>query len=159
AVEREIRRRLPSAPEGSAAPASIERNGAIVLTKSLEEAASVVNCIGPEHVEVVAENAGSIADLVTNCGAVFVGSLAGVALGDYSAGPNHVLPTGGSSRFFSVLGVYDFCRRRNVSRISPEYLAAIGAAAEELALFEGLPLHAGSVRERLEAVVPKEVTR
>ena len=115
---------------------------------SLDEAIAMANRIAPEHVSVQTRDPQAVAARIENCGAVYCGSSSPVAAGDYIAGSNHVLPTGGSARFFSPLGVYDFVKRTNVVTISEEALQAIGPAGQRLAEFEGLPLHAKSLAVR-----------
>lgn len=135
-------------PSSSGAIQSIERNGAILIAPDLDAALAVVNRIAPEHVEIMALDAERIADAITDCGAIFCGSRSAVALGDYAAGTNHVLPTAGSARFFSPLGVYDFVKRTSVVSISETGFQGIARSAERLAELEGLPLHARSVALR-----------
>ena len=115
---------------------------------SIDEAVETVNRIAPEHVSIQTRDPQSIAARIENCGAIFCGSSSPVAAGDYIAGPNHVLPTGGSARFFSPLGVYDFIKRANVITISDDALQAIAPYARRLAEFEGLPLHGRSLAAR-----------
>ena len=115
---------------------------------SVEEAIALADRIAPEHVSIHARDAGEIAARLENCGAIFCGPFSPVAAGDYVAGPNHVLPTGGSARFFSPLGVYDFVKRSNVISMTAQELAAISAAGERIATFEGLPNHAASIAIR-----------
>ncbi len=119
-----------------------------LLASSLDEAIAIANRIAPEHVSIQTRDPQSVAARIENCGAIFCGSSSPVAAGDYIAGPNHVLPTGGSARFFSPLGVYDFVKRANVITISDETLQEIAPYAQRLAEFEGLPLHARSLAER-----------
>ncbi len=119
-----------------------------LLASSIDEAIAIANRIAPEHVSIQTRNPQAVAERIENCGAIFCGSSSPVAAGDYIAGPNHVLPTGGSARFFSPLGVYDFVKRANVITISDEALHAIAPYAQRLAEFEGLPLHARSLAER-----------
>jgi histidinol dehydrogenase len=119
-----------------------------LLASSMDEAIAVANRIAPEHVSIQTRDPQSVAARIENCGAVFCGSSSPVAAGDYIAGPNHVLPTGGTARFFSPLGVYDFVKRSNVITISDDALQAISPFAQRLAIFEGLPLHAQSLAER-----------
>lgn len=119
-----------------------------LLASSVDEAIEIANRIAPEHVSVQTRNAQAVAARIENCGAVFCGSSSPVAAGDYIAGPNHVLPTGGSARFSSPLGVYDFVKRTNVITISDEALQAISPLGQRLAEFEGLPLHAKSLAQR-----------
>ncbi|HEX9501024.1 MAG TPA: histidinol dehydrogenase, partial [Thermoanaerobaculia bacterium] len=119
-----------------------------LLASSIDEAIAIANRIAPEHVSIQTRDAQSVAARIENCGAVFCGSSSPVAAGDYIAGPNHVLPTGGSARFFSPLGVYDFVKRTNVITISDDALQAMSPSARRLAEFEGLPLHARSLAAR-----------
>ncbi|HMC23369.1 MAG TPA: histidinol dehydrogenase, partial [Thermoanaerobaculia bacterium] len=119
-----------------------------LLANSIDEAIAVANRIAPEHVSIQTRDPQSVAVRIENCGAIFCGSSSPVAAGDYIAGPNHVLPTSGSARFFSPLGVYDFVKRANVITISEDALQRIAPYAQRLAEFEGLPLHAKSLAER-----------
>jgi histidinol dehydrogenase len=122
-----------------------------VAVDSVDEAIAIADRIAPEHVSIHARDAQSIAARLDNCGAIFCGPLSPVAAGDYIAGPNHVLPTAGSARFFSPLGVYDFFKRSNVITLTAEELSAIAVNGERIAEFEGLPKHAASMRIRREA--------
>lgn len=115
---------------------------------TVNEAIALADRIAPEHVSIHARGAAEIAERLENCGAIFCGPFSPVAAGDYVAGPNHVLPTGGSARFFSPLGVYDFVKRSNVITLSAEELAGIAEAGERIAEFEGLPKHAASIAAR-----------
>ena len=119
-----------------------------LVAASAEEAIACANRIAPEHLSIQTRDAASLAARAENCGAVFVGPWSPVAAGDYIAGPNHVLPTAGSARFFSPLGVYDFVKRSNVIALDEPTLAAIGPYAETLAALEGLPQHARSIEAR-----------
>lgn len=121
-----------------------------VVAQSIDEAVAIADDIAPEHVSIHARDAESIAARLENCGAIYCGALSPVAAGDYVAGPNHVLPTAGSARFFSPLGVYDFIKRSNVVTLTAEELSAIAIHGERLAEFEGLPKHAASMRIRRE---------
>jgi histidinol dehydrogenase len=116
--------------------------------QSVGEATALADRIAPEHVSIHARGAAQIAERLENCGAIFCGPFSPVAAGDYVAGPNHVLPTGGSARFFSPLGVYDFVKRSNVITLTAEELAEISEAGERIANFEGLPKHAASIAAR-----------
>lgn len=118
------------------------------LCESLDEAVTIANRIAPEHLSIQTRDAESLAERAENCGAIFVGPYSPVAAGDYIAGPNHVLPTAGSARFFSPLGTYDFVKRSNVVTLTRDELAEIGPYAAALANFEGLPNHARSVTAR-----------
>jgi histidinol dehydrogenase len=120
--------------------------------ESVNEAIALADRIAPEHVSIHARGAEAIAERLENCGAIFCGPFSPVAAGDYVAGPNHVLPTGGSARFFSPLGVYDFVKRSNVITLTAEELARISDAGERIANFEGLPKHATSIAARRDYV-------
>jgi histidinol dehydrogenase len=124
------------------------------LATSLDEAVAITNRLAPEHCSVQTRDPDRIAERVENCGAVFCGPSSPVAAGDYVAGPNHVLPTGGTARFFSPLGVYDFVKRSNVITLDTTTLAAIGPHGETLARLEGLPAHAESIVARRLSCVP-----
>jgi histidinol dehydrogenase len=143
-VSHEVERRLGS----DVARAAIDALGAILVVRTIDEAAAIADAIAPEHLSVQTRDAARVIDRVRNCAAIFVGAHSAVALGDYVAGSNHVLPTGGAARFCSSLGVADFLRRRTIVTLSRETVDAIGPAAVTLAEFEGLPLHAESVRAR-----------
>jgi histidinol dehydrogenase len=139
---------LASSPD-SPASRSIPASGAVLVVDHLDEAIDFINGLGPEHVSVQADPRRFNVDAVENCGAIFVGPYAPVALGDYVFGPNHVLPTAGAARFFSPLGVYDFYKRTNRVIGSEAMLKATAAAGAMLARLEGLPLHAESIEARL----------
>lgn len=130
--------------------AALDRFGAIFLAPSLSEAVRLVNRIAPEHVEVMTAEPERLAEDITFAGAIFIGSASAEAVGDYFAGPSHVLPTGGAARFFSPLGVYDFVRRTNVVRYSLRRLAKTADMIACLAEAEGLDGHARSIRLRME---------
>jgi histidinol dehydrogenase len=120
----------------------------IVVVSSIDEAIDEANRIAPEHVSVQTRDAAAVAERIDDCGAVFVGPFSPVAAGDYVAGPNHVLPTSGTARFFSPLGVYDFVKRSNVITLDAASLAEIAPFGETLATIEGLPAHAASLAVR-----------
>lgn len=144
AVERQL------AVAGSdTASESIRRNGLIVIASSAEDAVSLTNRIAPEHLSLHWQQAPAWLEQFENCGAMFVGAESPVAVGDYVAGPNHVLPTSGSARFTSPLGVYDFVKRSNVVTYSAEGVRQVAAAGVTIAQLEGLPLHARSLAVRL----------
>ncbi len=132
------------------AEASLDRFGAIFLVSSLAEAIRLVNRIAPEHVEVMTDEPERLAEEITFAGAIFIGPASAEAVGDYFAGPSHVLPTGGAARFFSPLGVYDFVRRTNVIRYTMGRLVKTADLIACLAEAEGLDGHARSVRLRIE---------
>ncbi len=126
-----------------------EDNGAIIVVDSLEEAMPLVNRLAAEHLELAVDDPERLFAMVRHAGSVFLGRLTPEAVGDYVAGPNHVLPTGRRARFSSGLSVLDFMKRTSFIQLGPEGLAAIGPAAVALAEMEGLPAHAESVRLRL----------
>ena len=142
-VGREPRLQPGKGPPETAAPFALH-----LVAQSLDEAIAIANRIAPEHVSIQTRDPRAVAARIENCGAIFCGSSSPVAAGDYIAGPNHVLPTGGSARFFSPLGVYDFVKRANVISISGDALQAIAPLGERLAQFEGLPMHARSLAAR-----------
>src|SRR4051794_39738932 len=113
-----------------------------LVAASREEAIAIANRLAPEHLSIQTRDPQQLADLAENCGAIFCGPYSPVAAGDYVAGPNHVLPTAGSARFFSVLGVYDFVKRSNVITLTADELMQIAPSGEAIAKFEGLPAHA-----------------
>lgn len=145
-LQSEIARRLGDA---ASARAAVERNGAVILASSIDDAAAVINDIAPEHLEVQIREPDRLVALVENCAAIYVGAASGVALGDYVIGSNHVLPTAGSARFSSPLGVDDFVKRRSVIRLSAATASELGSVAAALATAEGLPLHARSAELRV----------
>ena len=126
-----------------------EDNGAIIVVDSLDEAMPLVNRLAAEHLELAVEDPEPLFAQVRHAGSVFLGRLTPEAVGDYVAGPNHVLPTGRRARFSSGLSVLDFMKRTSFIQLGREGLAAIGPAAVALAEMEGLPAHAESVRRRL----------
>jgi histidinol dehydrogenase len=127
---------------------SLENNGAIIIGKTWDEVAEVVNMIAPEHLELLLENPEPLADKIHSAGAIFLGRYSCEPVGDYFAGPNHVLPTSGTARFASPLGVYDFLKRTSLIRYSQSGLQKHRAYIEALALAEHLDAHAQSVRVR-----------
>jgi histidinol dehydrogenase len=124
---------------------SLKKYGAIIVTTSINEALNLANLFAPEHLELMVENPAGILGKVRNAGSVFLGSFTPEALGDYLAGSNHILPTEGTSRFSSPLGVYDFYKRMNVISFSREALKKFGGQTAHFAEMEGLDAHANSV--------------
>jgi histidinol dehydrogenase len=149
AVAASIKRLLPSLPRKEIIRASLEKRGALIEVKDLEEACTIANRIAPEHLELSVENAESWAAKIKNAGAIFIGRYSSEALGDYCAGPNHVLPTSRSARFSSPLGVYDFQKRSSIISVSKESAVKLGKVAAELAMGEGLQAHARSAQYRM----------
>jgi histidinol dehydrogenase len=140
---------LGRAPRAAIARAALERNGLVVLVPTMREAIEVANRRAPEHLEIVAEGAERIAGSIRHAGAIFLGDVTPEPVGDYLAGPSHVLPTSGTARYASPLGVYDFVKRTSVIRYSAARLAADADAIVALAEAEGLAGHAEAVRIRV----------
>ena len=140
---------LAAAPRAAIARPALERNGLLVLVPSMREAIEVANRRAPEHLQIVAEGAERIAKSIRHAGAIFLGDDTPEPVGDYIAGPSHVLPTGGTARYASPLGVYDFVKRTSIIRYSAGRLAADADAIIALAEAEGLHGHAEAVRVRL----------
>jgi histidinol dehydrogenase len=128
---------------------ALKKYGAIIITRGRDESLGIANAIAPEHVELIVKNALEWTDAIRNAGAIFVGPYSTPPLGDYLAGPNHVLPTGGSARFFSPLGTYDFLKRTTVIQAEKRALDALAPAIMHLARLEGLDDHARAVEARL----------
>jgi histidinol dehydrogenase len=150
AVAASIRRLIREMPRKKVIEASLKARGALILTRDLEEACAVANRIAPEHLELMVENPEAWLPKLTRAGAVFLGRWSSEAIGDYCAGPNHVLPTAGTARFSSPLGVYDFQKRTSVIGVSKEGAAKLGRVAMTLAEGEGLSAHARAAQLRLE---------
>lgn len=140
---------LATLPRANIARASWEENGAIIKVADLEQAAMLADRIAPEHLQICTKEPRALLEKISCAGAIFLGALTPEAIGDYVGGPNHVLPTSGTARFASGLGVIDFLKRSSVLEISREALLAIGPASEILARAEGLDAHANSVGVRL----------
>lgn len=150
AVPAEIDRLLARNPRREIAAAALAEHGAIVITADLEEAAIIADLRAPEHLELLVAEPLALAGRIRNAGAIFLGTWSPEPVGDYFAGPNHVLPTGGSARFASPLGVYDFVKRTSLIGYSQPRLRAHAADVIRLAGAEGLPGHAEAVRARME---------
>jgi len=149
AVASEVERQLATLPRGNIAGASWQRFGAIITVESLDQASDLVNRLAPEHLELAAADPEALLAGIRNAGAVFLGHYTPEAVGDYVAGPNHVLPTSRTARFSSGLGVLDFMKRSSILRLSADALRALGPAAMTLADVEGLGAHARSIEMRL----------
>ncbi|MBM3396127.1 MAG: histidinol dehydrogenase [Betaproteobacteria bacterium] len=128
---------------------SLKNRGALIKVRDLDEACQLANQIAPEHLELSVNNPEALIDKIRNAGAIFMGHYTSEALGDYCAGPNHVLPTARTARFSSPLGVYDFQKRTSVIQVSRKGAGILGRVAAELARGEGLPAHARSAEMRL----------
>ena len=149
AVQAEIERMLPDLPRVDIVRASLEGRGAMILTRSMEEACQISNTIAPEHLEISAREPQRWEPLLRHAGAIFLGAYTSESLGDYCAGPNHVLPTSGTARFSSPLGVYDFQKRSSLIEVSATGAQKLGKIAAELAFGEGLQAHAEAALMRL----------
>ncbi|WP_139557581.1 histidinol dehydrogenase [Methylotetracoccus oryzae] len=149
AVEASIRRLLPDMERSAVIAASLSSRAALILVRDLDEAAAVANRVAPEHLELSVADPRSLVRKIRNAGAIFMGRYTAEALGDYCAGPNHVLPTGGTARFSSPLGVYDFQKRSSLIFCSADGAAALGRTASRLARGEGLTAHARSAEYRI----------
>lgn len=142
---------LKTLPRGKIAAASWSRHGAIITVPHLNDAAALVDQIAPEHLELAVDNPQALAARISHAGAIFLGRHAPEAIGDYIAGPSHVLPTSGTARFSSGLSVFDFLKRTSLISASAEALGAIGPAAESMARAEELDAHARSIGIRTNA--------
>ena len=148
-TEEEVRRQLELLPRRDIASSSLESRGHLILVKDMQQGADVVNRIAVEHLELMVTDPEATLESVHNAGAIFMGLYTAEALGDYMAGPNHVLPTGGTARFFSPLGVYDFVKRSSLIRYSQEALAEKAEMVARFARLEGLEAHARAVDLRV----------
>jgi histidinol dehydrogenase len=148
-VQREIDRLLPTMPRANIIAASLNGRGALIHTRNMEEACEISNRIAPEHLEVSSNEPHRWEPLLRHAGAIFLGAFTSESLGDYCAGPNHVLPTSGTARFSSPLGVYDFQKRSSLIEVSEQGAQVLGHIAVTLAEGEGLQAHAEAARMRL----------
>ena len=151
-VQAEIDRLLPTMPRAEIIAASLNGRGALIHTKSMEEACEISNRIAPEHLEVSSSEPSRWEPLLRHAGAIFLGAFTSESLGDYCAGPNHVLPTSGTARFSSPLGVYDFQKRSSLIEVSEAGAQVLGPIAVTLAEGEGLQAHAEAARMRLRKI-------
>jgi len=142
---------LPSMPRQRVIRAALENRGALIQVRDLDEACRIANRIAPEHLELSIDDAEAWVEKIDHAGAIFIGRYTSESLGDYCAGPNHVLPTSGSARFSSPLGVYDFQKRSSLIRVSQAASKTLGRIAATLAYGEGLPAHARSAEYRIES--------
>jgi histidinol dehydrogenase len=151
-VQEQITRQLKDLRRSKIARESLSRRGAVVVTRDLSESITLANQYAPEHLVLAVENPDPLMKRVVNAGAIFLGHYTPVAVGDYLAGPNHVLPTGGTARFFSPLGVEDFLKRSTFVKFEPPKLRELGADVIRLAEVEGLTGHGRSVDLRLQKI-------
>ncbi len=153
-VQAAIDRLLPDMPRAEIIAKSLTGRGALIHTRSMEEACQISNAIAPEHLEVSSREPQRWEPLLKHAGAIFLGAYTSESLGDYCAGPNHVLPTSGTARFSSPLGVYDFQKRSSLIEVSQTGAQSLGPVAAELAYGEGLQAHARAAELRLTQVPP-----
>jgi histidinol dehydrogenase len=149
-VQAEIERLLPDMPRREVIAASLAGRGALILTRSMAESCEIANRIAPEHLEVASRDPQRWEPLLRHAGAIFLGAFTSESLGDYCAGPNHVLPTSGTARFSSPLGVPDFQKRSSIIQVSEAGAQTLGPIAAELAYGEGLQAHARAAEMRLD---------
>jgi histidinol dehydrogenase len=157
-VQAAIDQLLPTLPRAEIIAKSMNDRGALIQTRSMEEACNISNRIAPEHLEVSSRNPHAWEPLLKHAGAIFLGAFTSESLGDYCAGPNHVLPTSGTARFSSPLGVYDFQKRSSLIEVSEKGAQSLGLIAAELAYGEGLQAHARAAELRLNPVPPQRET-
>jgi len=148
-VAASIERQLAAMPRREIIKAALEARGALIEVRDLDEACALANRIAPEHLELAVADPDALLNKIRHAGAIFLGSYTSEALGDYCAGPNHVLPTSRTARFSSPLGVYDFQKRSSVIAVSKQGAQRLGAIAAELARGEGLQAHAQSAEYRM----------
>ena len=158
-VQAAIDRLLPEMPRRDIIAKSLNDRGALILTRNMEEACAISNRIAPEHLEVSSRDPHRWEPLLRHAGAIFLGAFTSESLGDYCAGPNHVLPTSGTARFSSPLGVYDFQKRSSLIEVSEAGAQPLGRIAAELAYGEGLQAHARAAELRLNPVPPMRDTK
>jgi len=149
-VQSSINRLLPEMERRNIIQTSLKNRGIFVLAEDMEKAAVASNLIAPEHLELSVEDPDAVLAYIDNAGAIFMGRYSAEALGDYCAGPSHVLPTSGTARFFSALGVYDFQKRSSIINCSPAGASILAVTAAELARNEHLQAHALSAECRLD---------
>jgi histidinol dehydrogenase len=146
----EVNRQCAALPRRTVIEQALRAQGALVTVENLSQALEIVNLLAPEHLELHLADPWSVMGSIRHAGAIFVGSFTPESLGDYWAGPNHVLPTAGAARFSSVLSVDDFCKRTSLLAYSPQALLKCAAAVEKLAAVEGLAAHGQAVTKRRE---------
>jgi len=148
-VRRELSARLKNLRRKDIAEKSLRKYGAIIITQDLHNAAEIANCIAPEHLEIMTEKPSALLPEIRNAGAIFLGKWSPEPLGDYAAGPNHTLPTGGTARFSSPLGVYDFIKRTSLIHSTQKGFNTLAKTVETIADVEGLEAHGNTVRVRI----------
>lgn len=158
-VHEALNRLLPAMPRAEIIAKSLNGRGVLIHTRSMEEACAISNRIAPEHLEVSSSQPHEWEPLLKHAGAIFLGAYTSESLGDYCAGPNHVLPTSGTARFSSPLGVYDFQKRSSLIEVSEQGAQTLGRIAAELAYGEGLQAHARAAEFRLHTVPEMKVNK
>jgi histidinol dehydrogenase len=147
-VSKEIERQLSELKRKEIARKSLDTYGALIITKDIKDAVTLSNSIAPEHLEIMTEKPMDLLPMIKNAGAIFLGEWTPEALGDYAAGPNHTLPTGGTARFSSPLGVYDFVKRSSLLRFTQDGFLELAKTVKTIAMAEGLEAHGNSVTVR-----------
>lgn len=148
AVKRELAGQLENLKRKEIAEKSLAAYGAVIVTKTLKDAAEISNAIAPEHLEIMTKNPGKVLQMIRNAGAIFLGEWTPEALGDYAAGPNHTLPTGGTAKFSSPLGVYDFVKRSSLLGFTKKGFGKLARTVKTIADAEGLEAHGNTIRIR-----------
>ena len=159
AVSKEIEVQVAQLKRKKIAMASLRNYGAIILTRTIREAVTLSNMIAPEHLEIMTRRPIDSVPLIENAGAIFLGPWSPEALGDYSAGPNHTLPTGGTARFSSPLGVHDFYKRSSVLGFTKDGFLRLSRVVEAIADIEGLEAHGNTIRVRREKLLEKKTIK
>jgi len=152
AVANEIKQQLAALTRKSITQKSLNKYGAIIRAQDMNEAVEIANNIAPEHLEIMVKNPDAILEKIRNAGAAFIGQWTPEPLGDYSAGPNHTLPTGGTARFSSPLGTYDFIKKTSLLRFNEKGFMQLADMVELLAVSEGLEAHANTIRVRKSSI-------
>lgn len=158
ATLKEVSRRLENHPRRTLTEKSLAHYGLVVVTQDLSEAAALSNLFAPEHLELAVDDAWNLLKQIRHAGAIFLGHATPEAVGDYLAGPNHTLPTCGTARFASPLGVETFLKTSSLVQYTPQALAEVSEAIDQLSTAEGLPSHGDSVRVRIDAYEHPPVT-
>ncbi len=148
-IQKSLNELLSNLSRSEIASKSLKNYGAIIVARSLKRAAHIANTIAPEHLEIMTQDPESILPLIKNAGAIFLGSWTPEPIGDYIAGPNHTLPTSGTARFFSPLGVYDFLKRSSIIKTSQTAFKSLATPVITLAEAEGLEAHANTIKIRM----------
>lgn len=159
AVKKELEQQIRNLTRRGIVKRSLERYGALIIAKSLKEAAELSNTIAPEHLEIMTKEPKKILPMIKNAGAIFLGEWTPEALGDYAAGPNHTLPTAGTARFSSPLGVYDFVKRSSLLKFSREGFSRLSETVKTIASIEGLEAHENSIAVRERALLGRRRTK